>query len=123
MFKGMHRLDFSKFFRYTSILLILFSAGLIATAVNDLNEAGIIPPVIDHVWNLNPPQNPDGSYPLLHENGLIGSSLKSLFGYHPDPSLTQVVAYISYWAIIGWSVLRTSKVTGKEKSEADIHGN
>jgi high-affinity iron transporter len=123
MFKGMHRLDFSKFFRYTSILLILFSAGLIATAVDELNAAGIIPPVIGHLWDLNPPQNPDGSYPLLHENGIIGSSLKSLFGYHADPSLTQVVAYIGYWVIIGWSVMRTYKVPGKEKSEADPHGN
>ncbi len=109
MFKGMYRLDVSSFFKYTSILLILFSAGMVATGVHELNEAGIIPSVIEHVWDLNPPMNPDGSYPLLHEKGLIGSSLKSLLGYHAGPSLTMIIAYIGYWIIIGLFVYRTYK--------------
>jgi high-affinity iron transporter len=115
MFKGMYRLDMSKFFKYTSILLILFSAGLIATAVDEFNEAGIIPPVIEHVWDVNPPVNPDGSYPLLHEKGLIGSSLKSLIGYHADPSLTMIMAYLGYWITIGIFVYRTYKVPAEVK--------
>ncbi len=109
MFKGMYRLDVSSFFKYTSILLILFSAGMVATGVHELNEAGIIPSVIEHVWDLNPPMNPDGSYPLLHEKGLIGSNLKSLLGYHTGPSLTMIIAYIGYWIIIGLFVYRTYK--------------
>ncbi|MGB8216832.1 MAG: FTR1 family protein [Candidatus Methanoperedens sp.] len=110
MFKGVRSLDVTKFFKYTSVLLILFSAGLIATAVGGFNEAGIIPPVVEHVWDLNPPLNPDGSYPLLHENGLIGSSLSSLIGYHAAPSLTMVISYIGYWIIIGVFVYRSFKV-------------
>jgi len=46
MFKGIYRLDVSKFFRYTSVLLILFSAGLVATSVHEFNEAGIIPEIV-----------------------------------------------------------------------------
>ncbi len=110
MFKGIYRLDVSRFFKYTSILLILFSAGLVALGVHELNEAGIISPVIEHVWDINPPLNPDGSYPLLHENGLIGSSLKSLIGYNGNPSLTEVLAYIGYWIIIGMYVYRTYQI-------------
>ncbi|MCX9025706.1 MAG: FTR1 family protein, partial [Candidatus Methanoperedens sp.] len=113
MFKGVRNLDVTKFFKYTSVLLILFSAGLIATAVGGFNEAGIIPTVVEHVWDLNPPLNPDGSYPLLHENGLIGSSLSSLIGYHAAPSLTMVLAYIGYWIIIGLFVYRSFKVPEK----------
>ncbi len=113
MFKGMHSLDISKFFKYTSILLILFSAGLIATAVGEFNEAGIIPLVVEHVWDINPPQNLDGSYPLLHEKGLIGSGLSSLIGYHAAPSLTMVLSYIGYWIIIGLFVYRSFKTPEK----------
>ncbi|MCZ7399574.1 MAG: FTR1 family protein [Candidatus Methanoperedens sp.] len=113
MFKGMHSLDVTKFFKYTSVLLILFSAGLIATAVGGFNEAGIIPVVVEHVWDLNPPQNPDGSYPLLHENGLIGGGLSSLIGYHAAPSLTMVLSYIGYWIIIGMFVYRSFKAPEK----------
>ncbi len=110
MFKGVYKLDTGRFFKYTSILLILFSAGLTAFGVHELNEAGIIPPVIEHVWDVNPPQNLDGSYPALHDKGIIGSSLKALIGYNGNPSLTEVLAYIGYWIIIGMFVYRTYKV-------------
>ena len=107
MFKGIYRLDVNRFFRYTSILLILFSAGLVATAVHEFNEAGIIPEIVEHVWDINPPLNPDGSSPPLHENGLIGGSLKALIGYNGNPSLTEVMAYTGYWIIIGLFVYRS----------------
>ena len=115
MFKGIYRLDVGRFFRYTSVLLIIFSAGLVAVSVHEFNEAGIIPGVIEHVWDINPPQNPDGSYPALHEKGLIGGSLKALMGYNGNPSLTEVIAYIGYWIIIGMFVYRTYKVGTKVK--------
>ncbi len=122
MFKGIYRLDVSRFFKYTSILLILFSAGLVATGVHGLNEAGIIPPVIEHVWDINPPVNPDGTYPPLHENGIIGSSLKSLVGYDASPSLTEVLAYIGYWVVIGLFVYRNYRIPEKSKAkEVRIH--
>ncbi len=117
MFKGIFRLDVSKFFKYTSILLILFSAGLIATGVHELNEAGIIPSVIEHVWDLNPQVSPDGTYPLLHENGAIGSSLRSLVGYDASPSITEVAAYLGYWAVIGLYVYITYRAPGKSKAQ------
>ncbi len=124
MFKGIHRLDVGRFFKYTSILLVLFSAGLIATGVHELNEAGIIPPVVEHVWDLNPPVNPDGTYPALHENGIIGSSLKSLIGYNANPSLTEVIAYVGYWLVIGLFVYRTYRVTAASKAgEVKTYGS
>ena len=104
MFKGIHRMDVGRFFKYTSILLVLFSAGLIATGVHALNEAGVVPPVIEHVWDLN-------KYPFLQEGNPIGDSLKSLFGFDASPSLTEVLAYIGYWLVIGFFVYRTYRVT------------
>ncbi len=107
MFRGIYRLDPGRFFKYTSILLILFSAGMIAMGVHELNEAGIVPPVVEHVWDINPQVNPDGSFPLLHEKGAVGGVLKSLIGYNGDPSLTEVLAYSGYWIIIGIFIYRT----------------
>jgi high-affinity iron transporter len=107
LFRGIFSLDMNRFFKYTSILLILFSAGMVAMGVHELNEAGIIPPVVEHVWDINPPVNPDGSYPLFHENGAAGGILKSLIGYDASPSLTEVLAYLGYWAIIGTFIFRT----------------
>ncbi len=105
-FKGIYRLNIRRFFQWTSVLLLIFAAGLVAYGVHELNEAGIVPPIIEHLWDINPPQNQDGSYPLLHEKGAIGSVLKSLFGYNGNPSLTEVLAYLAYWFGVGLYLLR-----------------
>ncbi len=105
MFEGIYLLDIKKFFKYTSIVLLVFAAGLTAYGVHELNEAALIPTVVEHVWDINPPLNPDGSYPALHEKGSIGLILKSLVGYNGNPSLTEVLAYLGYWLTVGYYVL------------------
>jgi high-affinity iron transporter len=87
LFATTRRLSLKQFFRITNILLILFAAGLVAHAVHEFNEAGLIPPVIEHVWDVNP---------LLHEDSPTGQVLKALFGYNGNPSLSEVLAYSAY---------------------------
>ena len=103
MFRGVYRLNLRRFFTYTSLLLILFAAGLVAVGIHDLNEVygdtGFgIPAVIDHVWNANP---------ILDEGGPVGSVLASILGYDGNPSLTEVVGYVAYWAVVGTYALWT----------------
>jgi high-affinity iron transporter len=85
------RLDLRRFFQVTGFLLILFAAGLVAHGVHEFNEAGLIPSVIEHVWDVNP---------ILDENSMLGSMLKALFGYNGNPSLTEVLAYFAYFVAI-----------------------
>lgn len=91
LFSSLIRLNLRQFFQVTSILLILFAAGLLAHGVHELNEAGWIPVIIEHVWNTNT---------LVHEDSLPGQILKTLFGYNGNPSLTEVLAYFSYFAVV-----------------------
>ncbi len=100
IFIGSMRINVKKFFSITSILLVLFAAGLVAHGIHEFQEAGMVPAIIDEMWNTNPPINPDGSYPLLHENGHVGSMLKGLFGYNGNPSLIEVISYLAYFAIV-----------------------
>ncbi len=103
IFVGSMKINLKRFFNITSILLILFAAGLVAQGVHELQEAGVIPTVIEHVWDINPPVNPDGSYPVLHEQGYVGSILKGLFGYNGNPSLLELLAYGLYLLLVfGW---------------------
>ncbi len=85
------RLDVRTFFRVTSIVLIVFAAGLVAHGIHELNEAGIVPAVVEHVWDINP---------VLDENSSGGQILKTLLGYNGNPSLTEVVAYFCYWVVV-----------------------
>ena len=91
LFTSLVRLDLGRFFRVTGFLLILFAAGLVAHGVHEFNELGWIPPIIEHLWDLNP---------LLNENSTFGMLLTALFGYNANPSLSEILAYISYFAAI-----------------------
>lgn len=104
IFVGGKKINIKAFFNVTSIILILFAAGLVAHGIHEFEEAKIIPTYIEHIWDINPLVNPDGSYPILHEKGAVGSILTGLFGYNGNPSLTEVIAYITYlvWIIFLW---------------------
>jgi high-affinity iron transporter len=91
MFAAGKRLDVRAFFRVTSVLLIFFAAGLVAHGVHEFNEVGWIPPVVEHVWDVNH---------ILDESSGLGQILQALFGYNGNPSLTEVVAYIGYWVVV-----------------------
>lgn len=111
IFVGSMKINIKNFFNVTSILLILFAAGLIAHGIHEFQEAKIIPTTIEHVWNINPAVNPDGSYPLFHEKGIIGGLLRGLFGYNGDPSMLEVIGYITY---IGFVLVLWRKIDNKK---------
>ncbi|UCD02658.1 MAG: FTR1 family iron permease [Candidatus Aenigmatarchaeota archaeon] len=100
IFSGMKTIDLKKVFMITGTLLVLFAAGLVAHGVHELQEAGVLPIYIEHLWDVNPPQNPDGTYPSLHDNGSVGSLAKGLFGYNGNPSLLEVVSYLAYIVLL-----------------------
>ncbi len=89
------RLNVRAFFRVTSVLLILFAAGLVARGAHELQEAGILPVIVEHVWDVNP---------TLDENSTVGSILKALFGYNGNPSLLEMVSYAAYYLIVGVTI-------------------
>ncbi len=100
IFVGTKKINLKIFFNITSILLILFSAGLVSHAIHELQEVNVFPVLDEHIWDINPKVLIDGSYPLLHENGYIGGTLKGLFGYDGDPSFLEVVGYLIYIILV-----------------------
>ena len=93
------KLDLASFFKVTSVLLIFFAAGLVAYGIHEFNEAGLIPPIIEHVWDINP---------ILDEKSTFGSLLKALFGYNGNPSLSEILAYLAYFVLIAFGLSRTA---------------
>jgi high-affinity iron transporter len=104
--RGMYRLDIKRFFQVTSIILIIFAAGLAAYGVHELIEAGEsaginIGVLGQHAFDINPPRNTDGTYPLLHEKGAVGAVFAALVGYDGNPEWLRVIAYCGYWLVLG----------------------
>ena len=85
------RLNIRLFFNITSVLLLLFAAGLLAHGIHEFQEAGLIPTVNEHVWDTNQ---------VLDENSSAGQMLKAVFGYNGNPSLEEVVGYVGYWVAV-----------------------
>jgi len=85
------QLNLRRFFNITSLLLLIFAAGLVAHGVHEFNELGWIPTVIDPIWNMNH---------ILDESSPTGQMLKALFGYNGNPSLTEVLSYLGYMLLI-----------------------
>lgn len=95
------RLNLQRFFQVTGVILILFAAGLIGQSVAEFNEAGIIPAIINPVWNLNP---------ILSDSSLIGSVFSVLFGYHGSPSLTEALCYSAYFLVTFFAFIKARKL-------------
>jgi high-affinity iron transporter len=91
LFASTVRLDLRLFFTLTSVLLLLFAAGLLAHGVHEFQEVGLLPLTIEHVWDTNA---------LLDESSLPGELLSALFGYNGNPSLLEVISYATYWGLV-----------------------
>ena len=80
------RIDLRRFFNITGIVLIFVSAGLVAFAVHEFGEAGLI-------------ANSGKAFDLgaiLPESSPLGALLAGLFGYRSTPTPLEVIAYLAY---------------------------
>jgi high-affinity iron transporter len=111
IYRGASRLNLSTFFNVTSLLLILFAAGLLAHGIHEFHEAGLIPPIIDHVWDINH---------IIPEQSTFGRFLTVLFGYNGNPSLVEVIAYVSFVVLAVSGYFLISARTRKAKPSAEI---
>jgi high-affinity iron transporter len=102
IYMGSRRLDLRQFFTVTGLLLIVFAAGLLAHAVHEFQEAGLLPETVEHLWNTNT---------IVSEESHFGKFLTALFGYNGDPSALEVGVWLAYLSVtltfflrplIGW---------------------
>ena len=104
---GMANLSVRAFFNVTSIILLIFAAGLFAHGIHELQEAGWIPIFVERVYDLKP---------ILDDSSTAGSLLRTLVGYNDDPSLLEVISYVMYWIVVvvtvRWWVGRYSRSAG-----------
>ena len=96
-YRGGRRINLRLFFNVTGVLLIFFAAGLLAHGIHEFHEAGLVPPLMEHVWDVNG---------VLSDEEGVGEWLKGIFGYNGDPSLVEAIAYPLYLGIAFWYFLR-----------------
>lgn len=96
------RIDLRTFFKVTTIILVLFAAGLVAHAAHEFAEAGLLAVVEGPVlWSTRS---------LLPDDEGLGAILRALVGYQDEPTVIEVVAYLGYFVIV-WGLSRTRMAT------------
>src|SRR6185295_579824 len=80
------RVNLRRFFTVTGAVLIFVSAGLVAFAIAEFGDAGLITNT-GAVFDLNG---------VLPDSGPIGSVLHGLFGYRSAPTPLELVGYLAY---------------------------
>ena len=96
------KLNLKTFFNVTGVLLILFTGGLLAHGIHELQEAGLVPIVIEQVWDVNN---------ILPESSIVGRFFSSVFGYNGNPSLIEVIFYTGYLVSMPFLFLNPRKDT------------
>ena len=87
LYRGGVRINLSRFFRVTGLILVFVAAGLLASAAHTAHEAGWINSMqaqaIDLTW-------------LVQPGTISGSLLTGMLGLQPQPVVIEVIVYVAY---------------------------
>jgi high-affinity iron transporter len=86
-----HKLNLARFFTVIGVLLMVFAAGLLADAVENLQQLGWLPVLNAPMWH---------SARMLSEDSALGDVLHSFFGYSDAPTPLQLLIYLGYLAVV-----------------------
>ncbi len=87
IYKLGHRLNMGRFFSIVGALLMVFAAGLLVDAVENLQELGWLPFGTNVLWHTTR---------ILSEDGTWGDIAHSFLGYADQPTILQVITYVAY---------------------------
>jgi high-affinity iron transporter len=98
-----YRLDYRIFFRVMGILLIVFAAGLLGDAVQNLQQLGWLRLGTAQLWDTSR---------VLAEGSTVGDLLHTFLGYAEAPAVLQMLVYVAYLAGAGtmfWRLTRKAQ--------------
>ncbi|MGQ9515147.1 MAG: FTR1 family iron permease [Thermoproteota archaeon] len=100
LIRGTVRLDWRRFFLYTSSFLLLFASGILMHGIQELQELGTLPPIIERVYDTSA---------ILPEESVLGSLLYVFVGYQEAPSLLAIFLQFVYLIIFGTYLYKVYK--------------
>lgn len=90
LYYGGIRIDLRRFFRWTGVFILIVAAGLLASVLRNLHEAGLWNQFQTTVYDLSA---------MLPVSSLAGTILSGIFNYHDAPTLGEVIAWVGFLAV------------------------
>ncbi|WP_214411583.1 iron uptake transporter permease EfeU [Sphaerisporangium fuscum] len=81
------RINLTKFFTWTGLMLILVAAGIFKYGVHDLIESGLVHLLSGQAFDLSGALPPDAWYTTL---------LSGMFNFTPQPTILETIAWVAY---------------------------
>lgn len=91
IFRGLIRINLSRFFTWTGLFLVLVAAGVLSYGIGDLQEASVIPG-----WG-------QAAFSLAHivpPSSWYGAILGGIFNFTPEPTWAQFAAWLVYLVVV-----------------------
>ena len=104
LYRGGVRINLSRFFRITGLVLVFVAAGLLATAAHTAHEAGWV--------NGMQAQAVDLSW-LVQPGTVSGSLLTGMLGLQPRPVTIEAILYVAYAVPMALYVLWPDRLRGR----------
>jgi high-affinity iron transporter len=100
IYRGGVKLNLSRVFRITGVVLVLVAAGLLSFAVHTGHEAGWVNALLDRAIDLR----------WIVDPGSVQSALiTGMFGIQPEPTVGEAIAFLAYAIPMTIYVLRPQK--------------
>lgn len=110
IYRGLVRINLSRFFLWTGLFLIVVAAGVLSYGIGDLQEAGVLPGNGQAAYSLATVIPPSSWY---------GVVLAGLFNYTAEPTWARLIAWALYLAVVTPLFLRVA--SAKARPAAPSH--
>jgi high-affinity iron transporter len=87
LYASILRINLTKFFTWTGLLLILVAAGIFKYGVHDFQESGVLPGLSHHAFDISGVLDPSTWYASL---------LSGMFNITPQPTVLELIAWFAY---------------------------
>ncbi|WP_433256658.1 iron uptake transporter permease EfeU [Streptosporangium sp. CA-135522] len=87
LYKSALKINLTKFFTWTGLLLILVAAGIFKYGVHDLQEANILPGLSNQAFDITA---------IMPADSWWGALFSGMFNITPQPTVLETVAWVAY---------------------------